>query len=155
MIITSGIGSGISSIALWPFLLIRRGEPKSEIDVYFPAACIVTYIAFNTGFLVMAGIMIGELLPAKIRGRVGGYIFALFNIVLFSVAKVFPLVHLTLRTEGLFLLFGSASIIAAGALYIILPETKGRTLGEIEDYFGQNNWLWMSKKKTSLSVILI
>jgi Sugar (and other) transporter len=149
MIIGSGLGSGIAAIVLSIFMYVRLGEPKHSWDIYFTALTILIYIGSNTGFMCMPGIMIGELLPAKIRGQVAGYIFSLFNITLFLVAKVFPFAKQVLKTQGCFMVFGISSLVASLMLYLMLPETKEQSLGEIEDYFNQKNWLWFKRSRTS------
>ncbi|XP_055619269.1 facilitated trehalose transporter Tret1 isoform X2 [Toxorhynchites rutilus septentrionalis] len=147
MVIGSGIGSGISCLAISIFMYVRLDAIKTPIDTYVAAAFILLYIGTNTGFMTMPGIMIGELLPAKIRGRIAGYLFTVFNLVLFGVAKGFPYAKQAFRTQGLFLIFGTASFGASLLMYLMLPETKGRTLHDIEDYFQQRNWFWIMRSK--------
>ncbi|XP_055596999.1 facilitated trehalose transporter Tret1 [Uranotaenia lowii] len=147
MIIGSGLGSGISCLAIAIFMYIRLDAIKTPMDTYVAAVFILIYIGANTGFMTMPGIMIGELLPAKIRGQIAGYLFTIFNLFLFGVAKGFPYVKETLKTQGLFLVFGFASFGASILLYLMLPETKGRTLHEIEDYFQQKNWFWITRRR--------
>lgn len=144
--ILSGIGSGLSTIVLAIFTYIRLGQPKSSADTVVPAICILCYIAANTNFMVMPGVMVGELLPAQIRGRVAGYIFTGFNFFFFIVAKIFPYVSQRLKSHGVFIMFGIASFGASLLMYLVLPETKGKTLGEIEDYFQEKNWFWIGRK---------
>uniref|UniRef100_A0A182NPD2 Major facilitator superfamily (MFS) profile domain-containing protein n=1 Tax=Anopheles dirus TaxID=7168 RepID=A0A182NPD2_9DIPT len=146
MVALSGLGSGVSCVAIAAFMYVRAGEPKTQLDTYVAAVLILVYIGANTGFMTMPGIMIGELLPAKIRGQIAGYLFTIFNLLLFGVAKGFPYAKTALKTQGLFLMFGFASFGATLLLYLLLPETKGRTLHDIEDYFRQRNWLWMNRK---------
>lgn len=148
MVITSGIGSGVAAIVLGIFMYSRLDQPKTPVDLYVFAVCTLVYIAANTGFMAMPGIMIGELLPARIRGQMSGYIFTAFNIALFMVAKLFPAFNTMMKTHGLFIMFGVASFGASLLMYLMFPETKGKTLGEIEDYFEQSNYLWMNRKKT-------
>lgn len=147
--ILSGIGSGVSTTILAIFTYIRLGEPKSSVDTVVPAICVLCYIAANTNFMVMPGIMVGELLPAQVRGRVAGYIFTGFNFFFFIVAKIFPYVNQRLKSHGVFLMFGIASFGASLVMYLFLPETKGKTLGEIEDYFQEKNWFWIGRKVSS------
>ncbi|XP_058053811.1 facilitated trehalose transporter Tret1-2 homolog [Anopheles bellator] len=151
MVLLSGLGSSISCVAIAIFMYTRSGDANSSAppyETYIAAALILLYIGSNTGFLTMPGIMIGELLPAKIRGQIAGYLFTVFNLVLFGVAKGFPHAKAELGTQGLFVMFGVASFGATLLTYLLLPETKGRTLHDIEDYFGQRNWLWMNRKRT-------
>lgn len=147
MVIGSGIGSGISCLAIAIFMYIRLDAVKTPIDTYVAATFILIYIGTNTGFMTMPGIMIGELLPAKIRGRIAGNLFTIFNLLLFGVAKGFLYAKQIFKTQGLFLIFGIASFGASLLLYLMLPETKGRTLHDIEDYFQRPNWLWITRKR--------
>ncbi|XP_050092330.1 facilitated trehalose transporter Tret1-2 homolog isoform X2 [Anopheles aquasalis] len=147
MVCISGLISGASCIAIAIFMYVRSGEASAPYDTYIAATLILIYIGSNTGFLTMPGIMIGELLPAKIRGQIAGYLFTVFNLLLFGVAKGFPFAKAVLKTQGLFVMFGVASFGASLLMYLLLPETKGRTLHDIEDYFGQRNWLWMNRQR--------
>lgn len=149
MILISAFGSGLSTLTLAIFVYCRLHLPKTPIDLYVAGFCILMYIACTAGFMVMPGVMIGELLPAQVRGRIGGYIFAAFNIGFFAIAKFFPYISQLMKTHGIFVMFGLSSLGAAAIMYFLLPETKGKTLGEIEDYFQENNWLWSNRKSKS------
>ncbi len=149
--ILSGLGSGLSTTILAIYTYIRLGQPKSTVDTVVPAVCILCYIAANTNFMVMPGVMIGELLPAQIRGRVAGYIFTAYNLFFFFVTKIFPYVSQRLKSHGVFMMFGVASFGASLVMYLFLPETRGKTLGEIEDYFQDKNWFWIGRKRTNVT----
>lgn len=95
--------------------------------------------------MILPGVMLGELFPARIRGLAGGLTFMVFNFALFGTAKVFPFVKNYMGVHGIFWLFGGSSVVASIFLYLTLPETKGITLGQIEDYFLQRNVLWVSR----------
>ncbi|GAB0088103.1 TRET1 [Sergentomyia squamirostris] len=151
MSIISGLGSGIAATALaGVFFANSNTDTMSDTTRCICAVLLVVYIGANTGYMVLPGIMVGELLPAKIRGQVAGYIFCIFNIALFIVAKGYPLIRDDLKTSGLFLIFGISSLIGVGLLYSVLPETKGKALGAIEDYFMENDWLWAKRKFSSI-----
>ncbi|CAH2014716.1 unnamed protein product [Acanthoscelides obtectus] len=70
----------------------------------------------------------------------------IFNLLLFGVAKVFPLTKASIGVSGVFWIFGGVSFIACIFLWLTLPETKALTLSEIEDYFKNEGLLW---KRTS------
>ncbi|XP_013097933.1 facilitated trehalose transporter Tret1-2 homolog isoform X2 [Stomoxys calcitrans] len=144
----SGIGSGLSCLILSGYMYMREGQPKVGTDVIVAGTCLMIYIAFNTALMVMPGIMIGELFPAKIRGRTAGGVFAAMNVSLFALTKMFPLIHMSIKMKGVFIMFGVASILVSIFMYLFQPETKGRTLEQIEDYFNENNWLWFKRDKT-------
>ncbi|KAJ8972555.1 hypothetical protein NQ314_000142 [Rhamnusium bicolor] len=132
----SGLGTAISALCLGTFL-----HQNCQGNDYVSALLVLIYVATNTvGFMILPGVMLGELFPAKIRGLAGGLTFMLFNFILFGVAKVFPFVRGIVGVSGVFWIFGISSLIASMFLYLTLPETKSKTLSQIEDYFHQENF---------------
>jgi len=91
--------------------------------------------------------MIGEILPSKIRCVGGAYIFTMNDIGMFFAAQTFHSVVGAVGTHGLFWIFGVSSLLCSLFLYLMLPETKGRSLVQIEEYFLQPNVLWLTRKK--------
>jgi facilitated trehalose transporter len=57
------------------------------------------------------------------------------HIFVFSVVKIYPYLNHWIDRHGAFILYGIISILATIFFYFCLPETKGKTLQEIEDYF--------------------
>ncbi|KAJ8959904.1 hypothetical protein NQ318_011641 [Aromia moschata] len=140
---TSGLGTAISALGLGTLL-----HQNCQDSGYIAAVFLLVYVAVNTlGFMILPGVLLGELFPAKIRGLAGGLTFLLFNLILFGVAKVFPLINSLVGMEGVFWIFGTASVVASLFLYLTLPETKTKTLSQIEDYFHQDNLLWVTRDK--------
>uniref|UniRef100_A0A1A9V8D1 Major facilitator superfamily (MFS) profile domain-containing protein n=1 Tax=Glossina austeni TaxID=7395 RepID=A0A1A9V8D1_GLOAU len=145
ILILSGIGSGLSCLILSFYMFAKEGKTKTNVDIIVAGVCLLTYIAFNTSLMVMPGIMIGELFPAKIRGRTAGAVFAAMNVALFALAKGFPYIHLNIRMKGVFLMFAIASFLVSIFMFMFQPETKGSSLEQIEDYFSESNWLWLKR----------
>lgn len=140
----SGVGTAFAAIAL----AIHLNNESTEYSAYISAFFVLLYVAMNTiGFMTLPAILIGELYPVKFRGFGGGLTFTLFNSLLFLAAKVFPLIKNSWGINGIFLIFGISSLICSVFLHATLPETKGKTLTDIEDYFKQSNWTWYSRKK--------
>jgi hypothetical protein len=143
--IFSGLGSSAAALGVGTFIYCRY--PISEpTETWIVTGVILAYVATNTvGFFVLPGIAIGELLPVKIRGCCGGYIFAIFNLSLFFIAKVFPSMLNEMGSHGVFWMFGVTSLLGTLFLYLFYPETKGKTLEEIEDYFAESNVMWLTR----------
>lgn len=151
--IFSGLSSSAAAIAVGSFLYYRvsssEPSPSPALDTWIVTGGILLYVATNTvGFFVLPGIAIGELLPVKIRGPFGGYIFAIFNLALFFIAKVFPAMLNAMGSHGMFWMFGLSSLFGTIFVYLFFPETKGKSLEEIEDYFAEKNVLWITRKKS-------
>ncbi|CAO1372341.1 unnamed protein product [Diamesa serratosioi] len=146
--LTTCLFSGISSIFLSVFLYIKGDSPKSIADLYIIGAVMLIYISFNTACLFMPGILTGELLPLKVR-HYAGIVFTFHTLLLFGAIKSFPDLLSLLRSQGLFMIFGIASLLAAVLFYFLLPETKNRTLNQIEIYYQEKNWRWQKRIKDS------
>ncbi|XP_002040147.2 facilitated trehalose transporter Tret1-2 homolog [Drosophila sechellia] len=147
IMMVSGIGSGLFCLVLSVYQYARFDQPKMSYDVFVGAGCLLGYIIFNTALMVMPGIMIGELFPARIRGRTAGGVFGFMNVALFIFAKKFPALQVMLKMRGVFLVFGVSSFLLTAFMCLFQPETKGRSLEHIEDYFNGDNWLWFRRDR--------
>lgn len=141
----SGLGTAVSALCLGSFLYLQDDCRSSS---YVTALFAFLYVAANTlGFMILPGVMLGELLPSRVRGIAGGVTFMLFNFLLFGTAKVFPLAKAQMGVHGVFWSFGAISLLASVFLFLTLPETKGVTLSRIEDYFAEEGFLWVRRSK--------
>lgn len=149
--IIAGIGATISSFALGYFLYKGKNalENQTILDNWIIGSLFVIYVATNTGFMIAPGFLTGELLPARIRGRFAGYIYTFFSIVTFVLMKVFPLLFDQIGLDGVLFIFGSASLLTTALVYFMIPETKGKSLLEIEQYFQQHGWIYRSQSNST------
>jgi hypothetical protein len=138
--------SGVFALMLSTFLYVKGNATKSFGDLIFIGLLMLLYISFNSPLMLVPGIMVGELLPLRVR-HWSGIIFTAFNLMLFGVTKLFPVLKFILKSRGLFFMFGCSSLFASVLFYWLLPETKNRTLNDIEDYYQQSNWLWQRRTK--------
>ncbi|KAI5644336.1 sugar transporter domain-containing protein [Phthorimaea operculella] len=144
LVMISGAGTAAATLALCYIML--QGIDK---DGWSRPILILTYVGFNTlGFFLLPGLMIGELLPTKVRGLCGGYIFCIFNTVLFGFTKLFHVMEKGMGMTGMYGLFGASATLATIVLYLLLPETKDKSLLQIEQYYQKPNILWISRKKS-------
>uniref|UniRef100_A0A1B6DX73 Major facilitator superfamily (MFS) profile domain-containing protein n=1 Tax=Clastoptera arizonana TaxID=38151 RepID=A0A1B6DX73_9HEMI len=87
------------------------------------------------GMLQLPWLMIGELFPLSVRGFMGGIVSSLAYIFIFGVVKVYPNVQSALDMHGTMWLFTIASFGVIIYVHLFLPETRGKTLLEIEMKF--------------------
>jgi len=144
--VSSGLSSGIAAVLIGTFVYTQT------IHTWIIIGSVLLYVAFNTyGYFVLPPAMIGEILPSNIRCVGGAYIFTTNDVGLFLATKAFPSVVRAVGTHGLFWIFGVSSLLCSLFLYLMLPETKGRSLVQIEEYFLQPNVLWLTRKKCQKS----
>ena len=155
----SSVGCGISMLAfgIYEWIKVYWSDNNMPISwTWFPLFCLIFYtIACTLGFLVIPWVMIGELYPIQVRGLLGGLTTMSAHIFVFTVVQTFPLLKDAINVHGTYLLYGFISIFGTIYFYFCLPETKGKTLQEIEDYFsgrsdslktGLSNKSWASNK---------
>ncbi|XP_053964931.1 facilitated trehalose transporter Tret1-like [Anastrepha ludens] len=112
----------------WPIL--------GETFALLPVICIVLHIIFSTlGLLTLPFVMISEVFPQRIRGSANGFTLFVGLTFSFSVVKLYPTVESLIGTPNSFFGFGFISLLALVFIVFAVPETKGRTLLEIENYF--------------------
>lgn len=136
--IVSGAGMAVCMTALATHLLLQsRGNPDGLLPgPWLPAAALVSFILASTlGFLTLPWAMIGEVFPARFRGAAGGFTTCSAYLYSFAVVKAHPGAMQALGRHGVFFLYGAMAL--AGTLFVTLalPETQGRSLQDIEDYF--------------------
>lgn len=149
----SAIGCGLTMIGLGSYMHIRAGwleEGVQPVATWIPVAFIFIFtIASTLGYLVVPWVMIGEVYPTQVRGIIGGLTTCSAHLFVFAAVKTFPLIQQVASNHGSFWIYGSISLLGTIFFYLYLPETKGRTLHEIEDYFsGRTNSLKSKETKT-------
>lgn len=93
-------------------------------------------IVFSLGFGPIPWILIGEIFPSKIKGAASS-IVCLFNwSCVFLVTKLFPLFVTWFGAGITFWCFAVCSAIGIFFVALIIPETKGKTLSEVQAMLG-------------------
>ncbi|CAG9796046.1 unnamed protein product [Diatraea saccharalis] len=127
----SGTWTAISMVGLSMFLYFRP-----ENMSWLPLCCLMGYIcAISIGLVPIPWIMCGEVFPTRVRGLGSGISSAITFVAFFAVVKTAPGMMMNLGEMITFLIYGIIALVGTGILFFILPETKGKSLQEIEDRF--------------------
>lgn len=130
----SAVGTALSLFGLAAYLYVAR-MGTAQI-VWLPLLFLCLYICFiSLGVVPLPWCMTGELFPLAIRGLGSGASAAFNFIVFFVVIQTGPGMFSTVGPEGAFLIYGIIAFFGAIFFYFFLPETKNRTLQQIEDGF--------------------
>uniref|UniRef100_A0A3Q0QPF3 Solute carrier family 2, facilitated glucose transporter member 10 n=1 Tax=Amphilophus citrinellus TaxID=61819 RepID=A0A3Q0QPF3_AMPCI len=122
----------ISHISLEP---APESFPKvrGRVVNWIVLVCMMAIVsAYSVGFGPMTWLVLSEIFPAAIRGRAFAFT-SCFNwaanlLVTFTFLNVIDVIGLS----GMFLVYGLTAVAAAVFFYVMLPETKGKTLEEID-----------------------
>lgn len=139
MIISSfGCGLAMLSLAVYFYLQIYEVVDLSVIN-WFPVAGLVIYTSvFCVGLGVVPTLMLGEMFSTSIRKHATAVSNIVFGMCVCFMTKVFQLI---MSAYGLWLPFFMFSIfcfIGCIVCYFIVPETKGKTLEEIQQMLKGN-----------------
>lgn len=99
-------------------------------------ACILLYVTFFAfSFGCVTWTLLAEIYPTHIRGRAMSIATLTLWCGTFIIGQTFPWLLETLGAAGTFLLFALMCVPAILITWKLLPETKGKTLEEIERFW--------------------
>jgi hypothetical protein len=141
----SGMGMTLSIWALAVYLTLAHDRIVSRGTYgWWPIASLVVYILTSTvGFLTLPWAMIGEVFPTRIRGPACGVTTCLAYMFSFVTVKLYPEMKLRWGNHGLFTFYTAMALAGTVCMYACLPETRDRSLDQIEDHFrGKHRPTW-------------
>ncbi len=77
-------------------------------------------------------VLISEIFPNHVRSRAVSVAVSALWIASFALTYTFPLINRSLGSSGTFLGYGTICMLGAVFVFVFVPETKGKTLEEIE-----------------------
>ncbi len=131
LLITGNIGM-VSSLLIMATLVWTIGL-DSTVGAWIIVACLTMFIvffAFTWGPILW--IVLPELFPMRARGAATGIATLSLSIGSLLVAQFFPMLTSVMGIEQVFLIFAVIGIFAMIFVIKYLPETRGRSLEEIE-----------------------
>lgn len=98
--------------------------------------CVLGYVCFGSlGYLVIPWTLIGELLPVRVRGKLGGMIIGIAYLMMFVVVKIFPFLLNAVKLQCIFYVISIVNLCGVCFVVVFVPETLGRSFRQIEKYF--------------------
>jgi sugar porter (SP) family MFS transporter len=126
------LGVGLAGIAAC-MLLLSYGFAAAETN---PTLILVGILGFVASFAVSLGpvmwVLFSELFPNRLRGLAISFVGLLNSAVSFSVQLVFPWELENFGNSVTFLIYGLFAIVGLVIVMRLLPETKGKSLEELE-----------------------
>jgi len=128
---TAGIVLSYLCLSLLPHLALAE-LLQAELSLL----CLVTYIFF---FAIGPGIVVwlamSELMPTKVRGKALALALFANSMAAFILSSTFLYITNGLGMSGTYLLFAGFTIIYLLVAIFMLPETKNKTLEEIQIFY--------------------
>ena len=134
LLIISDIFMIVSLGVLGGFFYVHTNHPDHAEGLgWAPLASLIVYVvAFSLGFGPVPWLMLGEIFPGKIRGSAAATATAFNWICCFAVTKVFPEFIASFGPSVTFLCFGAVCLLGLAFIVLVVPETQGQSLDDIE-----------------------
>lgn len=136
MLFSSGFASVIVLACVCTYLYLTDHELLSNDNPWIPVSLFILYfILANQGCTPIPIALLGEIFPLEHRSAGSSVSGILLSIILNVGLLVTPYLMASVKVYGTFAVFTGITALCLLILYFILPETKDRTLQEIENYF--------------------
>lgn len=138
LVLVSGIGTAVCMLSVALFMYFDKMNPNNPHYSWLSMAFLIGYICFiSAGLFPLPWVLQGEMLQQVTRGFSSGLTSSFNFVCFFIVVKTFVELSESIETFGVFMCYGCIALIGTIVLYFILPETKNKTLQQIEDSFSE------------------
>lgn len=123
-------------VALFVFVVTKGADGKMHLPSWalwgLLGGVLVFISAFSIGNGAVCWIIISEIFPNRIRGLAAAIGTAAIWAGCFLLSQLFPWMLANIGPAVIFAIFAAVSLFGCLFVYFLVPETKGRTLEEIE-----------------------
>lgn len=137
LLLSSIIVMGICTLLIGAFFYMKANQYDVSAIGFIPLTAMCMFIIlFSLGFGPIPWMLIGEIFPAQIKGAacsiacMSNWLFAFF------VTKFFSSLVSTIHIYNTFWLFTLFSVLGTFFVVFVVPETKGKTMDEIQEILG-------------------
>nr|XP_023020581.1 uncharacterized protein LOC111509119 [Leptinotarsa decemlineata] len=137
LLIASSIGTFLALLVEAVYFYLKTSTDL-DLSAFFAVpvvALIVFVIVFSAGLQTIPLLMISEMFPANVKAFAFGLADIYFAILASIVSKFFQIMKDSFGMSVPFFGFAICSIVGLIVIVIFVPETKGKTLEDIQIYF--------------------
>lgn len=136
LLMISGVSMAISTAAFGVyFFLLEQPQPQTQLAWLALLSMGVFISGFALGWGPIPWLLMSEILPVKVRGFAGALCVLTNWSMAFLVTKTFQDMMIALTSAGTFWLFSFMCVLNLVFTTFCVPETKGKTLEQIEAIF--------------------
>lgn len=138
LLMISGGVMGICTLLLGVFFYLKDSPDSDTSDLgWLPLTSVCVFIiAFSLGYGPIPWMMVGELFAPHIKGFASSLSCVLNWILAFLVTRFYSDLVVAFAIHTTFWIFAVISFIGVVFVFFIIPETKGKTLDEIQVVLG-------------------
>lgn len=136
----SMMATALTALAIFNVFVHIKGDHLSTEYGWVTVVSLSIYVfVFAMGYGPIAWLMMGELLPLRVRGPLSAVSTAFNWTNAFLVTKTFQTMIDSLEHHGAYFFYDGVCILSCVFVFFFLPETKGKTLEDIEKYFSRKS----------------
>lgn len=137
LLLQSCIVMGICLIVLGAYFKLQEGGTNVSAVGWLPLVCLVLFIvSFSLGFGPIPWMMMAELFSVEFRGTASGIAVIMNWCLVFIVTLCFPLMKDAIGIYSCFWFFSGFMVICVFFVFFLIPETKGKTVSQIQTILG-------------------
>ncbi|GAX04218.1 D-xylose proton-symporter [Secundilactobacillus pentosiphilus] len=125
------MGGSVMALSFFLPAIINKMDPNANpmMIVLF----LSIYVAFYSfTWAPLTWVIVGEMFPLAIRGKAAGLASSFNWIGSWAVGLLFPIMTAAMSQEAVFAIFGAICVLGVLFTKFFVPETKGKSLEEIE-----------------------
>ncbi|CAN7998528.1 unnamed protein product, partial [Ixodes hexagonus] len=140
LLLVSSAAASLSLVLLGLCFYFKKTQGDAFLESYgwLPLASLSLYfVGYSMGLGPLPWVLLGEMLPLRVKGFATGICTAFCFGCGFLVVKEYHDMQVLMGTDGTYWMF---AVILAACFFVVLfcvPETKGKSLEEIEHLFGK------------------
>lgn len=136
MILSTGTLCALSNLAIACYVYAKHIGILTYTATWLPILLInIQFFTVAVGMVCLPYVIAGEIFPLEYRSIGGSISIISIAFGYFLVTKTFPALVAAIGVYGSFAVYGGCLTYNLVVVWIMLPETKGKTLQQIEDYF--------------------
>ncbi|CAH1713036.1 unnamed protein product [Aphis gossypii] len=137
LLLYSVIAMGICTFLIGGFFYAKESNFNISYIGFIPLMSLCIFIIlFSIGFGPIPWMLMGEIFPAQIKGIASSIVCMSNWLFVFLVTKFFTLLVSAIYLYNTFWLFTLFSVLGTFFVVFIVPETKGKTMEEIQELLG-------------------
>lgn len=153
LLITSIAGMIVSLTGLATCLtVVEQSDEKLIWALVMSLIFVYTFIMFfNVGLCPVCWVYSAEIFPMKLRAAGASVSVAVNRVMNATVSMTFLSLSNAITIGGAFYLYAGMAVLALFFVYFCSPETKGRSLEDMEEIFSKHSIAKNSKKELELA----
>ncbi|XP_065307316.1 facilitated trehalose transporter Tret1-like isoform X2 [Dermacentor albipictus] len=135
--------SGVSLVVLGCFYHYKRTLGPSFVHSYgwLPLFSLCLYfLGFSVGLSPLPSILMGEMLPLRLKAVATSFLISFYFLCGTLIAKEYNDMLVLVGEDGVYWFYAGFMAVGFVLTAAFLPETKGKTLEEIEEIFGSHRY---------------